>query len=111
MFKRLTNNANAAGAVVAAQNAVTCDRTPLLPDRTCVLEYYGNGITGAAVLTLQGSDDGGTTWSTVRTLSTSEVQSHYFRVEVLLKKTMRMNMTTAAGAGTYTAYLTAAPAP
>lgn len=109
MYKRLTNNPDAVGTGTGAQNAVTCNTTPFTEGRTVILEFYNNGMSGTPVFTFQGSDDGGTTWVDILTLTTAEALAPHVKKTVQLRKQVRMNKTTAAGGGTWTAYLLAPP--
>lgn len=109
MFLRLTNNPDAAGVGTGAQNAVICNKSPMLEGRTVHFEYFSTGISGTPVIVLEGSDDGGTTWIPLITLTTAEALACHVKKEIQLRKRMRVNKTTAAGGGTFTAYLIAPP--
>lgn len=103
-FKRLTNNPDAAATAVAAQNAVTNSKSPFEPGRTAQIEYHSQGMTGTPVIKCQGSDDGGTTWVDLFTLTTAEALAAITIKEVQLMGQTRMNLTEAGTGGTYTAY-------
>lgn len=107
MFKKLVNNADVAATGTGAQTAIVLGKSPFEPGRTAMVEYHSMNVSGTPVIKCQGSDDGGTTWTDLFTLTTAEALACYVRKNVQLMGQIRMNQTAVGGGGTWTAYLSA----
>lgn len=94
-----------AADAVAAQTAVACEDTPFAPGFNVIARINTKGMTGAPVIKIQGSDDDGDNWTDL--YATSGILADVFVAEVTCMALMRANVTTAAGAGDYAAYLEA----
>jgi hypothetical protein len=88
-------------AATAAQAAVTCNKTPFLAGRDVIANIaFGPGVTGSPVVKIQGSIDLAFTVP-VDLLVSSGLASK--RATITCMPYMRANMTTAGGAGLYSA--------
>jgi len=103
-LKTLAGIGTAADAT-AAQDAVTCDETPFAPGFNVLARVNFKSATGAPVVKIQGSDDGGDTWTDLA--ATSGILADSFVFEVVCMPLMRANCTTAGDTGDYAAYLEA----
>lgn len=108
MLKRLTA-ASMSAAAVAVGSAFPMNAAPMLYDSYGIFRYYGNGVTGAPVIVVQGSYDNGVTWTTLRQISGGEFTLGYAEFEVQLAPLMRTNVTTAGTAGSFVIFGTPQP--
>lgn len=107
MSKLLTLAAvGTAADALAAQTAVACDATPFAPGFNVIARVNTKGMTGAPVIKIQGSVDEAFT-TPVDLAATSGILADSFVFEVTCMAYMRTNVTTAAGAGDFAAYLEA----
>jgi hypothetical protein len=98
---------------VAAQAAVPIGPTPFSPGFNVVAIVNGKGLTGAPVIVIESTDsedseDVEAEWTPLMT--TADVTTDQYAQEITLPagaKFVRVNVTTAAGAGAYDAYLLA----
>lgn len=88
---------------VAAQAAVDFDATPFSPGFNGVVVFSMTGATGTPTVKVQGSDDGGTTWSDL--LVVSSITAFLKLADVTLHAKMRLNVTVDGTAGTVSAYV------
>ncbi len=99
-MKTLILGEGASGTAVANQPAVNAKASPFLEGRDVVLFINSNGLTGSPTILVQGSSDG----TTYVTLATHTVlYSKQYNIKHY--NYMRLGMTVAGGAGTFSAYL------
>lgn len=89
----------------AAQTAVKMDGTPFTPNFNAVVTVHLAGATGTPTVKVQGSNDGGTTW--VDLLTVTAITGLMKKAEVTLCAQMRLNVSVVGTAGTCAAYLEA----
>lgn len=88
---------------VAAQTAVTAGSTPFMQGREVALAVATAGITGGATsITVQSSNDDGTTWTDQATIT---AETGLVMTTFPMAEQVRLNVETAATAGTVSAYL------
>lgn len=96
---------------VAAQSAVALDATPFLPGFNVLAHVVSKGLTGAPVIKIQESADEAFT-TPVDLAATSGILTDDWIFEVTpTLPYIRVAVTTGAGAGDFSAYLTAGGAP
>lgn len=69
MTQQVTLASNVALTGTATQTAVVLRDTPLNPYRAATVRVMLDAVTGTPTLLLEGSEDGGTTWSTIGTFA------------------------------------------
>lgn len=95
-----------AADATGAGTAVACNDTPFASGFNAIARINTKGMTGAPVIKIQGSVDEAFT-TPVDLAATSGILADVFVFEVTLMPYVRANVTTAAGAGDYAAYLEA----
>lgn len=112
MSKLLTLAAvGTSAAAIAAAAAVALSATPFQPGFNLLANIITKGMTGAPVIKIQESEDAAFT-TPVDLAATSGILTDDWIFEVTpTLPYVRVAVTTAAGAGTYSAYLTAGGAP
>ena len=89
----------------AAQTAVSMDGTPFAPGFNAVLTVHLAAATGTPTVKVQGSNDGGTTWTDL--LTVTAITGLLKKAEVTVYAQMRLNVSVVGTAGTCAAYLEA----
>lgn len=89
-----------------ATTAITLVNTPLRPYRRANVKVFPSGATGTTTMLIEGSEDGGTTYSTLATISIAAASPAIF-TEVKTYPTMRVRNSVAGSAGTANVYMEA----
>lgn len=103
MAKLITLGAAISAAAVAAQAAQETNKTPFSPGFNAIAEIVLTGVTGAASVAIETSDDN-VTWTAV--LTVAALTRNVVKAEITLKSYARLNVTAAGTAGTVDAYIT-----
>lgn len=88
-----------------AQTAVAMDGAPFTPNFNAVVTVHLAAATGTPSVKVQGSNDGGTTW--VDLLTVTAITGLVKKADITLYKQMRLNVSAVGTAGTCSAYLEA----
>lgn len=98
----LGSNVNLASA--AAQTAVTLRDTPVLPYRTALITVAPSGATGTTTMLIEGSENGGSSYSTLATV-TIAAASPVQMTTVKAYPLTRVRISSAGSAGTANVYM------
>lgn len=86
----------------AAQTAKQPANTPLLPGFEAIAAVNLDGATGTPTVKIEGSDDGGTTWTELLTITDLNALK---LAKITLHADMRLNVSVVGSAGKVSAYL------
>lgn len=103
MTMQVTLGANIALTGTATQTAVALRDTPLVPYRNAIIRVNLEGVTGTPTLLIEGSENGGTSYSTLATIS-PVAGSPCIQQEVKLYPLTRVRQSVAGSAGQATVY-------
>ena len=103
MTMQVTLGTNIALTGTATQTAVTLRDTPLNPYRSAIVRVNLEGVTGTPTLLIEGSENGGTSYSTLATIAIA-AGSTSLQQEVKLYPLTRVRQSVAGSAGTATVY-------
>jgi len=84
--------------------AITLSDTPLLPYRAANVKVFPSGATGTTTMLIEGSENGGTSYTTLATISIPAASPAIF-AQVETYPTMRVRNSVAGSAGTANVYL------
>lgn len=106
MSKTITLVTGLALTSTSGTTAVTLRDTPLLPYRSASVEVEVAGATGTTTMLIEGSENGGTSYSTLATISIPAA-SPGIKTSVKAYPTMRVRNSVAGSAGTANVHLEA----
>lgn len=106
MSKFLTLTLDLALTSTSATTAIDLEDTPLNPYRDAVVKVFPVGATGTTTMLIEGSEDGGTTYSTLGTFTIAAASPAQFKTVQAYPK-MRVRNSVAGSAGTANVYLEA----
>lgn len=89
-----------------ATTAITLTNTPILPYRSAEVHVYPSGATGTTTMLIEGSENGGTSYSTLGTFTIAAASPAQTKT-VKAYPTMRVRNSVAGSAGTANVYLEA----
>lgn len=90
-------------SAAAAGTSTLVNFTPFLDSENCTAHInFSTDAAGTGVVKIQGSDDG-STWSDIYTTAAGPAPD--IEVDIICRKYMRANVTTAGSAGTVSVYL------
>lgn len=101
-FVTLGTGVNLASA--AAQTAVSLEDTPIIPYRDALVRVYVSGATGTTTMLIEGSENGGTSYSTLATVTIPAASPSIMTV-VKAYPTTRVRISSAGSAGTANVYM------
>lgn len=87
-----------------ATAAITLTNTPLRPYRKANVKVFPSGATGTTTMLIEGSENGGTSYSTLATISIPAGSPAIF-TEVKAYPTMRVRNSVAGSGGTANVYM------
>lgn len=100
MFRRLTPSAGMALTGSSTGSWITCNTSPFLRGGPAVLQCCASGSTGTPTIVIEGTEDGGTTVSTILTLTSADLLSPCLYSNIAnLPKQIRFRQSAAGTAG------------
>lgn len=106
MSKTTTLTTGLALTSTSATTAVTLRNTPISPYRSATVSVEVAGATGTTTMLIEGSEDGGTTYSTLATISIPAA-SPGIKTSIKAYPLVRVRNSVAGSAGTANVYLEA----
>lgn len=105
-MKTITLTTGLALTSTTATTAVALRDTPLLPYRSATITVEVSGATGTTTMLIEGSEDGGSTYSTLATISIPAA-SPGIMTSIKTRPLIRVRNSVAGSAGTANVYLEA----
>jgi hypothetical protein len=105
-MKTITLATGLALTSTSATTAVTLRDTPILPYRSATVEVEVAGATGTTTMLIEGSENGGTSYSTLATISIPAA-SPGIKTSIKAYPLVRVRNSVAGSAGTANVYLEA----